>query len=215
MKSLGNNIYRTFRDLGNIPISNSILASISTDIQTANRKVTQWEHEGVLIRLRRGLYIVAPEISQKPISTELLANHICAPSYVSMLSALRFYGLIPEMVYSTQSMCLKSSRTFENRLGRFEYHHISKDCFPIGLRYEIRDGFSFVIATPEKALCDLVAQTPGLNLRYKKETAAYLEEDLRLDMEALRDMDMEIFRQYATIGKKAESINAIINLLKR
>ena len=40
------------------------------------------------------------EITGKILSTELIANHLYAPSYVSMSSALRYYGLIPETVYT-------------------------------------------------------------------------------------------------------------------
>ena len=54
-----------------------------------------------------------PEITGKILSTEVIANHLYAPSYVSMSSALRYYGLIPETVYTKQSMTLKHSRDFE------------------------------------------------------------------------------------------------------
>ena len=73
----------------------------------------------------------------------------------------------------------------------------------------------FLIATPEKALCDLIATTPSLNLRYKKETKEYLEQNLRLDMEEFYKMRLSIFQEYAAIGKKANSIQQIINLLSK
>ncbi len=58
-----------------------------------------------------------PEITGKILSTELIANHLYAPSYVSMSSALRYYGLIPETVYTKQSMTLKHSRDFDTPFG--------------------------------------------------------------------------------------------------
>lgn len=36
-----------------------------------------------------------------------MPNHIYAPSYVSMSTALRYYGLMQETVYETQSMTIK------------------------------------------------------------------------------------------------------------
>ena len=74
-----------------------------------------------------------PEITGKILSTELIANHLYAPSYVSMSSALRYYGLIPEAVYTKQSMTLKHSRDFDTPLGRFEYTNISREAFSVGL----------------------------------------------------------------------------------
>ena len=69
------------------------------------------------------------------------------------------------------------------------------------------------MATPEKALCDLIANTPGLNLRVKKEAERFLEEDLRFDMERLASFDKEILLAYSKVGKKATSIQTILKLL--
>ena len=69
------------------------------------------------------------------------------------------------------------------------------------------------MASPEKALCDLVANTPGLTLRFQKEARAFLEEDLRLDMEKWAAFDKDIFRAYAEVGKKSASILTLLKLL--
>lgn len=69
------------------------------------------------------------------------------------------------------------------------------------------------MATPEKALCDLIANTPGLNLRFKKEAERFLEEDLRFDMERLASFDKEILLAYSKVGKKATSIQTILKLM--
>ena len=71
------------------------------------------------------------------------------------------------------------------------------------------------MATPEKALCDLIANSPLVNLRYHKDVEVYLEEDIRMEMEDLRNMDVSIFEQYAQVGKKAASIKTIIKYLRR
>ena len=157
----------------------------------------------------------SPEVTGVALSTELIANHLYAPSYVSMSSALRYYGLIPEAVYITQSMTLKHPRDFDTPIGRFEYTHISKDAFSIGLTSIRKDGYAFVMATPEKALCDLVANSTGVNLRYPKEAALYLEEDLRMELSDFRQMESAIFEEYIQVGKKADSIRTLLKLLKR
>ncbi|MBQ9475309.1 MAG: hypothetical protein IJU69_03535 [Bacteroidales bacterium] len=199
--------------LGNIPVSKETIATLYPAVSASNQKVSSLEHSGKLLRLKRGLYIVNPACSGRRISIELVANHLYSPSYVSMHTALRLYGLIPEQVHLVQSMTLKHSREFENALGKFSYTGVGRDYFPIGLRQEETEGTTFIIASPEKALCDLICHTSGLNLRYQKEAKVFLEEDLRLDMDAFGQFNADIFRQCANAGKKAQSIDTIIKLL--
>ncbi len=203
------------KHIGNIPVSASAVASLFPEIKAGNQKVRNLETTGKLIRLKKGLYVVAPKVSNVTLSTELIANHLYAPSYISMQTALRYYGLIPEAVYTTQSMTLKHSRDFDTPVGRFEFHIISREAFPIGITSLNKQAYAFLIATPEKALCDLIANSPKVNLRYLKDVELYLEEDIRMDIEDLRKMDVSIFKRYADVGKKANSIETIIKYLRK
>lgn len=201
--------------IGNIPVGTSALASLFSDLKAGNQKVRNLEMSGKIIRLKRGLYVVDPKISRIPLSTELIANHLYAPSYVSMQTALRYYGLIPEAVYATQSMTMKHSRNFDTPLGRFEYQMITREAFSVGITYINKQNHSFLIATPEKALCDLIANSPKVNLRYLKDVETYLEEDMRMDIEILKKMEIAIFENYALVGKKAPSIRTLIKYLTK
>ncbi len=201
--------------LKNIPIANSTIGGLFPDIVGKNQKVQELEKSGDIIRLKRGLYVVSPQKSGMTISTELIANHLYGPSYVSMHSALCYYGLIPEMVYTIQSMTTKHSRCFENSLGRFQYISCPADYYSIGLT-QIKSGDTqFIMASPEKALCDLIVNTHGLNLRYKKEVLECLEDDFRLDMDAFEKMNPSIFRQCAEVGKKRVTLNLLAKILER
>lgn len=201
--------------LGNIPVTASALESLFPHISRGNQKIRLLERDKQIIRLKRGLYVCNPEITGKMLSTELIANHLYTPSYVSMSSALRHYGLIPEAVYTKQSMTLKHSRNFDTPLGRFEYTHISRQAFSVGVTSVRKDGYVYVIATPEKALCDLVANSSQVNLRYLKDAEIYLEEDIRMEWEDFKRMDAEIFEEYIKVGKKADSIQTLLKLLKK
>lgn len=201
--------------IGNIPVSTSAVASLFSDLKAGNQKVRNLEISGKIIRLKRGLYVVDPKISRIPLSTELIANHLYAPSYVSMQTALRYYGLIPEAVYTTQSMTMKHSRNFNTPIGRFDYQMITREAFSVGITYINKQNHSFLIATPEKALCDLIANSPKVNLRYLKDVETYLEEDIRMDIEELKKMDIAIFENYAQVGKKAPSIKTLIKYIKK
>lgn len=203
------------QQLGNIPVTASVLETFFPRIKRGNQKIRLLVRDKQIFRLKKGLYVCNPEVTGKILSTELIANHLCAPSYVSMSSALRYYGLIPEAVYTMQSMTLKHARSFDTPLGRFEYRYISKEAFSVGLTSIRKEGFAFVMATPEKALCDLIANSAKVNLRYVKDVEIYLEEDIRMEMEDFRQLNPKIFEEYAAIGKKADSIRTLLKLLKR
>lgn len=205
----------SLQQLGNVPVTAAALESLFPQIKRGNQKIRSLERDKQIIRLKRGLYVCNPEVTGRILSTELIANHLYAPSYVSMLSALRYYGLIPEAVYTEQSMTLKHSRGFDTPLGRFEYTNISKEAFSVGLTGIRKDGYAFVIATPEKALCDLIANSPKVNLRYQKDAEVYLEEDIRMEWEDFRQMRTEIFEEYSRVGKKAESVRTLLKLKER
>lgn len=200
--------------LRNIPVNGTVIGNLYPNIVGKSQKIRLLEKAEEIIRLKRGLYVVNPRVSDVPISTELIANHLYGPSYVSMLSALRYYGLIPEAVQEMQSLTVKHSRTFENRFGVFRYLNCPADYFSIGLTQQKTGDAYFVLASPEKALCDLIVHTSGLNFRYQKECLGFLEQDLRLDMEAFGGMNPVIFRQCAAVGKKTNTLNLIAKILE-
>jgi len=202
-------------ELGNIPVDFSVLESLFPNLKSVHNKICELEKSGKIIRLKKGMYVISPKVSEKLLSIELIANHIYGPSYISMESALRYYGLIPESVFTTRSITTKHSREFENALGRFEYIQCPKTYFSIGIRQEIKENTVFLIASPEKALCDLMAYTTNLNLRSQKEVITYLDEYLRFDMDVFYKMNTELFKLCAEAGKKKSTIAQLIKILKK
>ena len=205
----------TLSELGNIPIHFSVLKSLYPGHKSVHNKISELEKKGLLIRLKKGMYVVSPQVSGQLLSLELIANHLYGPSYVSMESALSYYGLIPERVYSVKSITTKHARKFENLLGKFEYIRSPKLCFPIGVQQQKKNNRSFLIACPEKALCDLIIHTPNLNLRFQKDLLTYLEYDIRLDMETFYGMDKSIFEQCAMMGRKQSVFLNILKILQQ
>ena len=67
----------------------------------------------------------------------------------------------------------------------------------------------------EKALCDLIANSSQVNLRYMKDVETYLEQDIRMDMDEFNKMDKTIFEDYIKVGKKADSISTLLKFLRR
>ena len=202
-------------EIGTIPVTTSIIESSYPELKSANKKVTWLEKQGFIIRLKRGLYVANPKHSGKTLSSELIANHLYTPSYISMTTALRYYGLIPEAVYVNHSMTVKHPRSFQTPVGYYDYKHISKEAFPIGVRSMYKDNYAFLIASPEKALSDLIANSSKVILRYMKDVEAYLEQDIRMDMDEFYNMDANIFEEYINVGKKADSISTLLKFLRR
>ena len=206
---------RQLNEIGTIPVTTSIIESLYPELKSANKKVTWLEKQGVIIRLKRGLYVINPEYSGKTLSSELIANHLYTPSYISMSTALRYYGLIPEAVYVHQSMTVKHSRNFQTPVGSYDYKYISREAFSIGVRSMHKGDYAFLIASPEKALCDLIANSSKVNLRYMKDVEIYLEQDIRMDMDEFYKMDETIFKDYIKVGKKADSISRLLKFMRR
>lgn len=102
-----------------------------------------------IIRLRKGLYALKRNYP----SLYLIANKIYKPSYISFETALSFYNLIPETVYSLTSATPKPTREFEANGVAFSYQTIKKQAFT-GYVLETIEDEKIYIATPEKATAD-------------------------------------------------------------
>ena len=198
----------------NIPVTSNMVAACYGSLREPQKKVHALVKTGELIRLRRGLYVVNPDLSGIGINAQLCANHIYGPSYVSLHWALRWYGLIPEKVFRMTSMTLRPSKTFETPLGVFDYYMVDREYFPIGVRSVQDNGVSYLIASPEKALCDLILYDRYLPARSVKGLKRYLEEDIRFDMDELMQFDVSIIEECAAIGNKKQIMNDLIKIIK-
>jgi predicted transcriptional regulator of viral defense system len=102
-----------------------------------------------------------------------VANRLVRGSYVSLQSALAHHGIIPEHVPVITSVTTGRPQHRENAFGSYEYHHCSPDRLA-GYRVEkLGGGQEALVATPARALADLVHLVPGAD------SSAYLSE-LRL-----------------------------------
>jgi predicted transcriptional regulator of viral defense system len=196
--------------LHNIPINSAVLKTFLSNLKYPKNKISALEKSGELIRLKKDLYVGSKSV----ISKELIANHLYGVSYISLETALAYYGIIPERVYALRSMTTKRAKIFTTPLGNFEYKTVSAAYFSIGLRQEIVENqYTFLIATPTKAVCDMIIATPNLRLQSVKAMQNYLTEDLRIDFEVLKNLDKEIVRQCVEVGKKKEELKCLLKFL--
>ncbi len=196
--------------LSNIPISSAVLKSYLDNLKYPKNKISDMEKNGELIRLKRDLYVY----SKSDISKELIANHLYGISYVSLETALAYFGMIPERVYAIRSITTRRSKTFVNPLGNFEFKTVSVDYFRIGLQQEIvEDKFAFLIASPTKAICDMIITTSNLRLQSVKAMYSYLIENLRIDYEVLKKIDKDIVRQCIDVSKKKTELKCLLKII--
>jgi hypothetical protein len=141
--------------------------------EDVRRQLSRWVKAGRLLQLRRGLYALAPPYRKRTPHPFLVANRLVRGSYVSLQSALAYHGLVPEHVPVTTCVTTGRPQRRDTPLGSFEYHHVPRERLT-GYRVEtLGDGQEALVATPAKALADLVALVPGADSK------AYLAE-LRL-----------------------------------
>jgi len=150
---------------------------------------SHWIKRGLLVRLRQGFYTF-PEYISKPDFSLYFANRIYRPSYVSLHTALAFYGIIPEAVVQITSVTSLKTANFNNSFGEFSYKSISEELmFGYDLK-PLTDGRTLQLAKPEKAILDLLYLYPFYN------TTNELEE-LRLDNDfMLDDFKWELMQTY-------------------
>ncbi len=149
----------------------------------------RWANKGLLIRLRQGYYTF-PEYKGKPDFALYFANRIYRPSYVSLHTALAFYGMIPEAVLQITSVTTLKTVNFNNDFGEYSYKSVKENLmFGYDLK-PIADGRTFQLARSEKALLDLLYLYPFYN------TAEDMV-GLRLDEDFLQDeLDRKLLEEY-------------------
>lgn len=167
-----------------------------------------------LIRLKNGFYLITSKVRQGPnmlIPYEQVANFLYGPSYISLEWALSFYGMIPERVLTITSMTLGRNKEYHTPVGNFVYYRLSSNSYSIGITQKRTSDFEgFLMASPEKALADLVFKTcKGLD---KDQLKQELLESKRIDSEWFRQLDkallVEIARSY-----RARSVGYLVDLV--
>ena len=195
------------RGLGSIPIDFSVLRSLYSEYASPANKIAQLCKQGLLIRIQKDTYLVSELISGEHPNLHLIANHLYGPSYISLESALQEHDMIPEAVYSVESITLKRSKQLSTQLGVFRYHHVPPEYYSIGLQtYRTKDDYSYLMASPEKALCDHFVSTDRLQVRSRKAMLEYLVEFMRIEPENLATMDLDIVNEAASAGVKRQTL---------
>jgi predicted transcriptional regulator of viral defense system len=160
--------------VGDEPVfETGLLLAGEVSLADVHKQLSRWTAAGRLYQLRRGVYALAPPFQKVKPHPFTVANCLVRGSYVSCQSALAHYGLIPEYTPVTTSVTTSRAGQWETPLGGYLYRHIQVGLFHGYRLIEVGAGQNAFLATPEKALLDLVYLQPG------GDNPAYLRE-LRL-----------------------------------
>lgn len=165
---------------------------------------------GNLIPFMRGLYETNATVSGK-----YLAGHIYGPSYLSFDYALSAYSLIPETVFNTfTSATFKKSKTktYRNLFGTFIYRDVPEAVYSFGVLIREEGEYSYLIAAPEKALCDKLYSLPPVNT--VKGLRSLLFEDLRIDESEFEKLNLNELCELAPLYKST-TLNTLLKLIRR
>jgi predicted transcriptional regulator of viral defense system len=163
------------------------------------RQLSRWVQAGRVIQLRRGMYTLAAPFQQTPPHPFLIANSLLTGSYISLQSALAYYGLIPEYVAQTLSVTTQRPSHWRNPMGDFRFQHLAPHLFFGYQQKTFTPGQEAFIAFPEKALLDLVHLTP------EGDDPLYLD---GLRLQNLERLDPQLLQKLASRAGKPKWMRA-------
>ena len=126
---------------------------------------------------------------------------------------MSLYGLIPEAVntYTSSTSLEKHASNYVNEFGRYSYRDIPVKAFPYGVNHLTKDGYSYNIASVEKALCDFLAISKPL--KNKKELNSYLFNSLRIDKSIFINLNYQEMIDLAKLYKR-KNTKLFVSLLE-
>jgi len=147
-----------------------------------------------IYRLKNGLYVSSDffDKNRNDVSYPFyLGNIIRTPSYISSWAALQYYNLTTEAIRSITSVTLKVTRDYETKVGIFSYQSIKKNLFSD--HSLVKGKFDFFIASPSKALFDLLYFRTNQLRGIKLEEIKKMIEELRIDIDEMNEEEQKKF----------------------
>lgn len=161
---------------------------------TVNTYISRFLKYKDILQLKNGLYVSTDffEKNNNDISYSFyLANIVRQPSYISSWAALQYYNLVTEAVYSITSVTPKVTRDYQTKAGNFSYQSINKDYFS---NFSLVNGkFNFYIASPAKALFDLLYFRTNQFRGFNMEKIKILVDELRIDIDEMAESEQKEF----------------------
>ncbi len=171
-----------------------ILVEELSNYKNPKTKIVRMVKNKEIYMIKRGLY--ETNININPF---FLADPIYSPSYISFETALAFYDLIPERVYTIKNATFtkKKKKEYHTPFGLYIYQDIPSEAYPYGIDIVSDGDYVYRIATKEKALLDqLYSTSPIANM---KEMRQYLFENMRINEMVLDTFDKKLVSELSPL----------------
>jgi len=166
----------------NTTVIRNLFPNISSGAQKAI--VFRAAQKKEIMTLKPGLYCLSEQFRRKNPHPFVIASLLCSPSYISMESALKYHGLIPEAIYQVISVSSHRTKTFKTPLGNFFYSKIPCQKFRAGVKcIKINNNTWAFIADPVRAIADLIYKNKEVTWEF--ENMSYIYESLRIEQDDL------------------------------
>lgn len=160
------------------------------------QQLNYWHNQGYIKPLVGGYYALWHRAIDE-MYLFLLANKAYEPSYVSLESALAYYGIIPETVFGVTSVSSRKTKQYESRWGVFSYRSVKPEIM-IGYQVvENKPGNKCKIASLEKAVLDYLYLNTDIHTRADFEALRWSRAQLD------RRLDRSILAKYLHIFDKS------------
>lgn len=139
--------------------TNDVVACLRIEKTHASKILQRLVSAGRFVHLRRGRWATSQQIDPLILPEYLTAPF---PSYISLQTALFYYGMISQIPHTIYAVTLARTKQYKTPLGFFSVHHIQPDFF-----FDFTIVGNVKIASPEKALLDVLYLTPARSNLFK------------------------------------------------
>ncbi|MDA3926130.1 MAG: hypothetical protein PF904_15650 [Kiritimatiellae bacterium] len=190
----------------NMPCFSTSFLGAGKSLPQVRLQLDRWEKKGKVMKVAKSIYSLSPPyLSVRP-NPFAISSILRPSSYISLQTALSFYGLIPEYTPSITAITTGRPWQVQSASGRYVFRHI-KDSLFWGYQQQTIDDQTYFIASPEKALLDLIYITAGAD------QPAFIE-SLRLqNLDKLNAYTLDTTAERMNSKKVFRAVNSISSMM--
>jgi predicted transcriptional regulator of viral defense system len=142
--------------------SRDVAALLQVSASNATTILRRLAAEGMITHLTRGRWLVNQKIDRLALPELISAPY---PAYISLQSALFHHGLIEQIPSILYAVTPGRPRRLRTPVATISFHRMPPELFQ---GFELSSASDAKIATPEKALFDLIYLAPGKSRVFSK-----------------------------------------------
>ena len=164
-----------------------VAALLEVSTSNATTILRRLSGKGMIVHLSRGRWLVNEKIDRFALPELILAPY---PAYISLQSALFHHGLIEQIPSVIYAVTPARPRRLRTPMGTISFHRMPPELFK---GFELLSRSDAKVATPEKALFDLLYLAPGRSRVFSKQP----------ELTILRRFQWQRLKEYTTLVKSS------------